>query len=96
MAFEVRDLVSFDKMFTPEIIKVIYWIGVVVAVLAGLGSVATAMFAKSLWGMAMGLLWIVLGPILVRVYCELLIVIFNIYGVLREIRDGGKGVPNRQ
>ena len=36
-----------------------------------------------------GLLYMVLGPILVRVYCELLILAFRIYDTLVEIRDQG-------
>ena len=87
MAFNTRDLFGFDKMLTPEIIKVIYWIGIVLAVLAGLGTILAGLWGKSMMGVVTGLLWLVFGPILVRVYCELLIVIFNIYNVLCEIRD---------
>lgn len=97
MGFELRDLVGFDKMLTPEIIKVVYWIGIAGAVLTGLGMIGGGMYTKSIWGMASGLLWMVLGPVLVRVYCELLIVAFNIYGVLRDIRDRSPGgLPPRQ
>jgi carbon starvation protein CstA len=56
-------------------------------VLTGLGSLFTALRFGSMFGFLMGLLWILLGPILVRVYCELMIVLFNIYGALRDIRD---------
>jgi thiamine transporter ThiT len=87
MNFDFKDFMSFDKMLTPSIIKIIYWIGVVVVVLMGLTTLLGALRFGSLYGFLMGLLWLVLGPILVRVYCELMIVLFNIYGALRDIRD---------
>lgn len=34
-----------------------------------------------------GLMWILLGPIASRIYCELLIVVFSINGTLTEVRD---------
>lgn len=39
----------------------------------------------------LGLVWMVVGPILVRVYCELLILGFRVYDVLVDIRDGRHG-----
>jgi hypothetical protein len=76
-------------MLTPTIIKIVYWIGVVVCVLVGLRTLWTALRFDSAVGIFVGLLYIVLGPILVRVYCELMMVLFNIYYVLRDIRDRG-------
>jgi hypothetical protein len=87
MNFNFKDFLSFDKMLTPTIIKIVYWIGIVGVVLSGLISLFTSLRYNSAGGAIIGLLWIVLGPILVRVYCELMIVMFNIYNVLRDIRD---------
>lgn len=78
-------LLTFDDMITPSIIKIIYYIGVVGAVLGGIGMVfqgGTSTF--------IGLVWIVLGPLMVRVYCELLIVMFKIYQCLKEMNERGK------
>ena len=70
---------NFDEMVTPLIIKIIYWIGVVLTVLGGL----VALFVtKSVIG---GLLTIVLGPIFVRIWCELMIVLFEIHKNLVDI-----------
>ena len=97
MGFDLRDLVGFDNMLTPEIIKVVYCSGIAGAVRPGQGIIGGGMYTKSIWGMASGLLWMVLGPVLVRVYCELLIAAFNISGVLRDIRDRSPGgLPPRQ
>jgi len=84
------DFVSFKKMITPTIIQVIFWIGVVLMILGGLGMIIGGISSDYGGGGAvlMGLGWIIFGPILVRIYCEILIVIFSIHDRLGEIRDG--------
>lgn len=72
---------SFDNMITPTIIKILFWIGVGASLLTGL----IIMFAGG-FAVILGLIWLVLGPVLVRVYCELLIVIFKIHESLVAIR----------
>jgi len=84
------DFLAFRKMVTPAIIQVIFWIGVVVCVVAGLGAIVggsalpTGMGGGG--GVLSGFLILVFGPILVRVYCELLIVLFRIYDSLSAIQ----------
>jgi len=80
------NLVTFDKMITPTIIKIIFWIGSVVAIIAGLG-----MLFQGGRFVIIGLVWIVLGPLIVRIYCEIVIVIFKINDNLREINQRGGG-----
>ena len=85
----MEDFLKFRKMFTPVIIQILYWIGVGVSVIAGLVQIGTAF---SRYGSAVsvltGLLTIVLGPVVVRIYCELLILFFRMNETLTEIRDG--------
>lgn len=80
---------SFDKMITPTIIKILFWIGVGMSVLTGLIMIITGAFSP--WGGGLqvltGILTIVIGPILVRVYCELLIVMFKMHEALQKIVD---------
>lgn len=82
---------SFESFITPRIIKILFWIGVVAAVLGGLimfiQGAANGMVGPAI----MGLIWMVLGPIIVRVYCELLILGFRVYDVLVDIRAGRRG-----
>ncbi len=73
---------SFDKMITPSFIKIIFWLGAGLSVLSGL-----AMLTQGGFAVIMGLGTIVLGPIVTRIYCELLIVIFKIYDNLVEINS---------
>ena len=78
---------NFDKMVTPLIIRIIYWIGIAGTVLGGLIGVIKGIGSSYGGGMAVisGILTIVLGPIFVRIWCELLIVLFEIHKNLVEI-----------
>lgn len=78
----MEDFLSFRKMLTPIIIQVLFWIGVLATVISGL-----VMMTQGGSNIAMGVLSIVLGPIIVRIYCELLIVIFRINDTLTEIKN---------
>jgi len=85
----MEDFLNFKKMITPMIIKILFWIGVALTVIGGLISIVGG--ATSDYGggpmVLMGILWVFLGPILVRIYCELLIVIFSINDSLTEIKN---------
>jgi len=75
----MSDFLSFRKMITTLIIQVIFWLGVVAIVLAGLVALAD--------GRAGGLLLIIFGPLFWRIYCEILIVIFRMNETLTEIKN---------
>ncbi|MEX0702709.1 MAG: DUF4282 domain-containing protein [Planctomycetales bacterium] len=79
----MSDYLAFKKMITPLIVQVIFWIGVVLVVLAG---VFFLMNEQAL----QGLLMIVFGPIGWRVYCEMLIVMFSINDTLTDIRNDAR------
>ena len=89
-----KEFWSFRTMITPVFIQVLFWIGVGMCVLLGLAGIIGG--ASSDYGgggrqVLGGVLTILVGPILVRVYCELILVAFRIYDVLIEIRDGRRG-----
>ncbi|MFA7238235.1 MAG: DUF4282 domain-containing protein [Phycisphaeraceae bacterium] len=84
------EFLSFRKMITPTFIQAIFWIGVVVIVLIALSAFITGLRYDSAPTLLTGFVWLILGPILWRIYCELLIIIFRIHDVLTEIRDGKK------
>lgn len=83
----LKELLLFNKMITGEIIKVLFWIATAFVVLSGIFtffvSLVTGEFAAAFGGLVI----IIVGPIIVRVYCEVIIIFFKIYEVLREIRD---------
>ena len=78
---------SFDKMITPIFIKIAFWIGVVFSLIAGVGSLISGMVASNFGFMQimLGLLIILVGPIVVRVYCELLIVLFKMHESMQKM-----------
>jgi hypothetical protein len=77
---EPRDFLFFDKMVTPKVITFIYWLLVAACVLGGL----ITMFTASFWA---GLGILVFGTIGVRIYCELLMVLFKMNEALQAIRS---------
>lgn len=69
---------KFEKMITPSIIQGIFILSVIVSLLAGIGFLIGG-------SIIFGLGIIVLGPLLSRIYCELIIVIFKIHESLQII-----------
>jgi hypothetical protein len=94
----MRAYLSFKKMLTPILIQVIFWIGSLVSV--GIG--ALTIFNPSMIplegfgyerpevgtvaGAVAGIFFMVVGPIVIRLACEGMIVVFSINDTLTEIR----------
>jgi hypothetical protein len=74
----MSELFSFRKMITPTVIQIIFWILIAVNVIA-----AIALIARG--SALIGLIWLVVGPLIVRVYCEILIVVFRMHEALETI-----------
>ncbi|MHB8157273.1 MAG: DUF4282 domain-containing protein, partial [Desulfocucumaceae bacterium] len=66
-----------------------FWIGIAVCVISGRITIVTGVSSRYGGGAEIlsGLLIIVIGPLFVRVYCELLIILFRINQTLSEIKD---------
>lgn len=85
----IKQYLHFDHMITPTIIQILFWIGIVASIIAGLSSIISGLSA-SYGGGAMvltGLLTLIIGPIATRVYCELIIILFSINDNLKDIRN---------
>ncbi|HEV2378957.1 MAG TPA: DUF4282 domain-containing protein [Terriglobia bacterium] len=78
----MSDFLAFRRMITPAIIQVLFWIGVSVSVIAGLTTMTSGVM-----GVFTGLALIVIGPLAVRIYCELLILLFRMNETLSDIRS---------
>jgi hypothetical protein len=88
----METFLSFDKFITPTIIKVLYWIAMVVVVISGIVMLISGIRYGG--GMVlMGIAYIVLGPLVVRIQAELIMLAFRIYEVIVEIRDKGAIPP---
>ncbi|HRQ71704.1 MAG TPA: DUF4282 domain-containing protein [Phycisphaerales bacterium] len=83
----MRDFLVFRRMVTPLIIQIIFWGGCALAILGGVVIILQGMDdpinGRMMVLQGAGLL--IAGPIVVRVLCELLIVIFRINATLTDI-----------
>ncbi len=75
----MSDFLSYKYMITPGILKILSYIAMVGCVIAG---IFTA-FVEPISGIGM----IVLGPIVARIYTELMLVIFEIHNELKKLND---------
>jgi hypothetical protein len=86
----VNDFLKFKKMMTPIIIQILFWIGVAVCVIAGIIEIVSGINTPYGGGgsvVFMGILLLLLGPILVRVWCELMLVLFSIHDTLIKMKN---------
>lgn len=76
---EARDLLNFDKLIAPTLIKFVYWVGLVLILLwtlsrmfmgLGFGSGMIHFLLAALTGIVAALAW--------RIICELWMVVFSI------------------
>jgi len=86
----VNEFLSFDKMLTPIIIKAIFIVGCALSVLAGLVMFYVSIGEQDGFLMLMGIVVIVVGPVIMRINVELLIVLFKIHEYLRIIARNKK------
>lgn len=82
------EYLSFQKMITPVIVKILFWVGVAAVVIGGLVTFFGGKWivGSVLGGMFMGIIMIPIGILMVRLYAELIIIIFMINDHLSEIR----------
>lgn len=74
----LNDYLTFRKMITTAFIQLFFWLGVAAVVIMALVTMADSFFG--------GLIILIFGPLVVRIYAELLIVIFRINETLTDIR----------
>lgn len=82
----MRELFYFDSMITPKLITLVYWIALAVLALACL-----SILLAGEGGIVVRVITVVvgapLGALLIRVYCELLMVLFKINDNIQKIAD---------
>ncbi|HAI13610.1 MAG TPA: hypothetical protein DCM28_18030 [Phycisphaerales bacterium] len=85
----MRDYLNFRKMITPFVLQVLFWVFVVIVELTGFSQIIAGLFTQngSIEMVLIGILTVLAGPLFIRIYCELLIVIFSINNTLLDIRS---------
>ncbi len=75
----MEDLFSFKTFITPKLILVVFWVGTLSMVIPSL-----MMLPHSLLN---GVIGIIAAPIIMRVCCETVLVLFRINDALQEIKE---------
>jgi hypothetical protein len=79
----MQDLLGFEKMVTPIVIRILYFLGLLVVLISGV----SALFSGGFRGILTGFAILIFGAIMVRVYSELLILLFRIHDNLVSINQ---------
>lgn len=92
---KLKNFLNFERMITPVIIKILFWIGLggvaIGALVVFFGGIISGIsdnnFGTVLAGLLGGPIVLALGAIGVRVYSELLILAFRINETLTDIKE---------
>ena len=76
----LSSLLFFNRMLTPKIITLVYWVGLLASMVGGVVTMTQGYRGS---GVFAGLSIMIVGPFLVRIWCELFIVLFKIEEHLR-------------
>jgi len=77
----MNDFLKFDKFITPSIIPLVFWVGTLSMAIPSLMILPHSFLS--------GAVGIISAPIIMRVSCEVVLVLFRIYEVLsKENSDG--------
>ncbi len=94
--FAFRDLFQWERFITPSIIKIFYWLAVILVVLFGLSGLfsALAMLPSSPFGALVmiiaSILMALVGVIFARISAEFILIVFRINEHLGAIRNRGE------
>lgn len=97
--FGIGNLFQWERFVTPTVIKVFYWLAVVISILLGLAGAITAlgtMAFNPFVGMIFlisSLLGICMGVIASRIVAEFVLIVFRINEHLGAIKNQGAGFP---
>jgi Domain of unknown function (DUF4282) len=93
--FGIGDLFQWERFVTPTVIKVFYWLAVVIAVLLGIAGALSALQTMA-FNPFVGLIFLIaslisafMGVILARIAAESVLILFRINEHLGAIRNQG-------
>ena len=94
--FDLRDLFQWDRFITPSIIKIFYWLAVIIMVVFGLSGILPGlalMMLQPLTGLFLtfaSVFGTMAGVIFVRILSEFVLITFRINEHLGAIRNRGQ------
>jgi hypothetical protein len=99
--FGIGDLFQWERFVTPTVIKVFYWLAVVISVLLGVVGGVTSLdvmaynpFVGMIFLIA-SLLGIAMGIIVSRISAEFVLIVFRMNEHLGAIRNQGSAMANQ-
>lgn len=91
--FELRDLFQWERFITPSIIKIFYWLAVVIAALFGLSGIVSGLAllpvspVGAIFTILGSLLGTLVGIIFARISAEFVLIVFRMNEHLGAIRN---------
>lgn len=76
----MKNIFFFDSMLTPKIVTGLYWLFLLTTIAGGISSIFYG-------GVLRGLIGMVVGCILVRIFFEMIIIVFKNNEYLRKIAE---------
>lgn len=98
MKFNLKNFLNFEKMITPVIIKILFWIALAASAIGGIATFFVILIpaidsgdglriiGAFLLGILSAVLSFALGALISRIYAELLILFFRINETLSDIK----------
>jgi hypothetical protein len=99
--FGIGDLFQWERFVTPVVIKVFYWLAVVISVLLGIVGAVTALDTMAfnpfvgMMFLILSLLGICMAIVLSRIIAEFVLIVFRINEHLGAIRNQGAAMSNQ-
>lgn len=96
-----KDLFFFNKMITPKIITIVYWISLILIAISGLVIIFSSLFlfrysfGTGLMGIISGILTIIVGSVFTRIGYELISILFNINKNIEKLASN-KSIDNKK
>jgi hypothetical protein len=96
--FGIGDLFQWERFVTPTVIKVFYWLAVVISVLLGIAGAVHSLVTMA-YDPFVGIIFLVtsllgalMGVILARIASEFVLIVFRINEHLGAIKNQGTGI----
>jgi Domain of unknown function (DUF4282) len=99
--FGLGDLFQWERFVTPTVIKVFYWLAVVIAVLLGLAGAVSSLSTMA-FNPFVGMIFLItsilgacMGIIISRIIAEFVLIVFRINEHLGAIRNQGSALRSQ-
>ena len=96
--FGIGDLFQWERFVTPTVIKVFYWLAVVLSILLGFVGVISSLMTMG-YNPLVGIIFLIvsvvgafMGVIVARIVAEFVLIVFRINEHLGAIRNQGNGM----